>query len=170
MKKRAAFTYRHLDKRLQALGFTVHTQKGKARIYYHEDTGALVTLPDTSFEDEVIRWHLMAARHALEIHDLGELDEMTIGLSEDVDSLTNFKRKTPNFLRRMRKSGRPVVLTINGKAELVVQDAASYQQLLELVDRLEAIKGIRRGLEDVAQGKTKPIAKVRQEKKKKYGL
>jgi PHD/YefM family antitoxin component YafN of YafNO toxin-antitoxin module len=93
-----------------------------------------------------------------------------IDLSKDIDSLSNFKRKTPDFLQRMRKSGRPVVLTINGKAELIVQDAASYQQLLELVDRLEAVKGIQRGLEDMAQGKSKPIAKIRQEKKKKYGL
>jgi prevent-host-death family protein len=93
-----------------------------------------------------------------------------IDLAKDIDSLSNFKRQTSGFLQRMRKSGRPVVLTINGKAELVVQDAASYQRLLELVDRLEAIEGIGRGLDDVAQGKTKPIDKVRQEKKKKYGL
>src|SRR5581483_1913617 len=93
-----------------------------------------------------------------------------IDLSKDIDSLSNFKRKTPDFLQRMRKSGRPVVLTINGKAELIVQDAASYQQLVELVDRMEGVKGIQRGLDDVAQGKSKPTAKVRQEKKKKYGL
>lgn len=75
MKSKTALTYRDLDKRLRALGFTVHTEKDKSRIYYHEETGALVALPDTPFKDEVMWHHLMAARHALDIHDLGELGE-----------------------------------------------------------------------------------------------
>jgi hypothetical protein len=36
---------------------------------------------------------------------------------------------------RIKLSGRREVLTINGKAELVVQDAAAYQRLLEAVER-----------------------------------
>jgi len=46
-------------------------------------------------------------------------------------------------------------LTINGKAEVVVQDAAAYQTLL---DRLDAIEGIQCGLADVKAGRTKPAA------------
>jgi predicted RNA binding protein YcfA (HicA-like mRNA interferase family) len=76
MKNKTAFTYRDLDKRLRALGFTVHTQKGKARIYEHEPTGALLTLPDISLDEKVWPPNLAAARHTLEIHDLGELDEV----------------------------------------------------------------------------------------------
>ena len=51
-------------------------------------------------------------------------------------------------MRQLKQSGDPIVLTINGRAELVVQDAGSYQKLLELVDRLEATAGIRKGLEE----------------------
>ena len=80
-----------------------------------------------------------------------------LDISKDIHSLSDFKRNTTDFLRQMKKSRHPVVLTINGKAELVVQDAGSYQKLLELVDRLEAIEGIKRGLEDVKAGRTKPI-------------
>lgn len=93
-----------------------------------------------------------------------------IDIEKDIDSLTRFKRNTAAFMQRLKKSGHPLVLTVNGKAELVVQDAASYQRLLELEDRLDAIEGIRRGLADVANGKSRPLEKVRQEKKKKYGL
>mgnify|MGYP001243601464 CR=1 FL=1 len=46
----------------------------------------------------------------------------------------------------MQKTGRPEVLTINGKAELIVQDAYSYQQLLDAVERLEVIAGVKSGL------------------------
>ena len=43
----------------------------------------------------------------------------------------------------MKKTKEPVELTVNGKAELVVQDAESYQRLLEAKDRMEAIDGIK---------------------------
>jgi hypothetical protein len=41
----------------------------------------------------------------------------------------------------MRNTGHPIVLTINGKAELVVQDAASYQELLNKLEELKALVG-----------------------------
>ncbi|ELS30697.1 hypothetical protein Pse7429DRAFT_4153 [Pseudanabaena biceps PCC 7429] len=46
----------------------------------------------------------------------------------------------------MRNTGHPIVLTINGKAELVVQDAASYQQLLNTIEELKTIVGAAKGL------------------------
>lgn len=48
-----------------------------------------------------------------------------IDLANDIHSLTEFKRNTARFMRRLKKSGHPLVLTISGKAELVVQDARS---------------------------------------------
>ena len=52
-------------------------------------------------------------------------------LSKDIRSLSDFKRNTAPLLERMEESGQPLVLTVNGKAKLVVQDAASYQKLLD---------------------------------------
>lgn len=54
---------------------------------------------------------------------------------QDIRSLTDFHRNTKEHLTRLRRSGRPEVLTINGKAELVVQNAAAYQRLLETSER-----------------------------------
>jgi hypothetical protein len=51
------------------------------------------------------------------------------------------------------------VLTVNGKAELVVQDAGSYQELLEAKDRMEALEGIKRGLESMKRHRGKPAEK-----------
>ena len=62
-----------------------------------------------------------------------------LDISKDIHSLSEFKRNTPGLLQHMRKSGHPVVLTINGKAEIVVQDAASYQKLLDQLDELQAL-------------------------------
>jgi prevent-host-death family protein len=62
-----------------------------------------------------------------------------LDVSRDIHSLTDFKRNTPEFLKRLRETGEAVVLTINGKAALVVQDARSYQKLRVLAQRLETI-------------------------------
>lgn len=77
-------------------------------------------------------------------------------LTRDIQSLSTFKRDTAKIVRQLKKTGQPVVLTVNGKAELVVQDAASYQKLLETQDRMEAIEGIRRGMESMKRNAGKP--------------
>jgi prevent-host-death family protein len=78
---------------------------------------------------------------------------------KDIESLTTFKRNTNEYLKKIKKSGNPLVLTVNGKAELVVQDAESYQRMLELLDSAETIEAVREGLESVRQGKTMSLDK-----------
>jgi PHD/YefM family antitoxin component YafN of YafNO toxin-antitoxin module len=63
-----------------------------------------------------------------------------------------------------------VVLTVNGKAELVVQDAEAYQQLLELAERLKVIEGIRRGLDDVKAGRTQPVEEALEEIRREFDI
>ncbi|WP_435020462.1 type II toxin-antitoxin system Phd/YefM family antitoxin [Tundrisphaera sp. TA3] len=81
-------------------------------------------------------------------------------LSRDIHPLTDFKRKTSEFLAQLKETGQPVVLTINGKAELVVQDAASYQRLVRLADRLETIQAVKEGLASMERGEGKPMDEV----------
>jgi hypothetical protein len=42
-------------------------------------------------------------------------------------------------MQQLRESGRPMVVTVNGNAQVVVQDASSYQKLLDRVEAIEAI-------------------------------
>ncbi len=83
-----------------------------------------------------------------------------INLSEDIESLSSFKRSTVDLVERMRQTGRPIVLTINGKAELVVQHVESYQRLLDLADRMETLEAIEAGLKDVDAGRVVPAGQV----------
>ena len=89
---------------------------------------------------------------------------------EDIHSLTDFQRNTKEHIQRLKETGRPEVLTVNGKAEIVVQDAASYQKLLELIDRAEAIEGIQRGLESMQRGEGKPAQEVFTRLRKKHNI
>ena len=86
-----------------------------------------------------------------------------LDITEDIRSLSDFKRHTSELLDQMKRSGRPVVLTVNGKAELVVQDAASYQKLMDAIDRLDAIERVGQGLEEMRQGKARPARRVLEE-------
>jgi prevent-host-death family protein len=65
-----------------------------------------------------------------------------INLSRDIQSLSTFKRNTNELISQMKETGNPIVLTVNGKAELVVQDAVAYQKLLDTLEKLETLIGI----------------------------
>ncbi len=83
-----------------------------------------------------------------------------LDIHRDINSLSNFKRNTPEFLRQLKETGHPVVLTINGKAELVVQDTASYQKLIELAERAERMEALRESVEDMRAGRVVPVAEM----------
>jgi hypothetical protein len=75
----------------------------------------------------------------------------------DIHSLTDFQRNAKRHLIRMKKSGHPQILTVNGKAAVVVQDALSYQKLLDRLDMLEAIQGIRHGIQSMERGEGRSV-------------
>jgi prevent-host-death family protein len=96
-----------------------------------------------------------------------------LDLEQGIDSLTNFKRQSAEYLRRLQADGAPLVLTVNGKAEVVVQSAAAYQRLVALAakaDRDETVVAIREGLADAEAGRTKPARKALMALAKKYGI
>ena len=72
--------------------------------------------------------------------------------------------------RRVPKTKRPLVLTINGEAAAVVQDAEAYQRLLDLAAEASAAEGIRQGLEDIASGRTRLARKVLDEIRAEYDI
>jgi prevent-host-death family protein len=88
---------------------------------------------------------------------------------KDIESLTAFKRNTTEYVKKIKKSGNPLVLTVNGKAEIVVQDAESYQRMLEVLDRAETIEALREGLESVRRGKTMSLDQFDKEMRKRIG-
>ena len=75
----------------------------------------------------------------------------------DIHPLTDFLRNHKEHIERLQQAGKPEVLTINGKAKIVIQDAESYQRLLDLIDRAEAIVGIQRGIESMEHGEGRPM-------------
>lgn len=79
---------------------------------------------------------------------------------DDIHPLTEFQRNAKKHLARVNKTGRPQVLTVNGRAEAVIVGKRAYEQMLQSLEELETLKSIRRGIEDMEAGRTVPAAEV----------
>jgi PHD/YefM family antitoxin component YafN of YafNO toxin-antitoxin module len=93
-----------------------------------------------------------------------------LNITTDIQSLTTFRRSSGDFMKHLKKSKRPMVLTVNGKAAAVVQDAGAYQRLLDIAARADAEEGIRQGLEDAKTGKTRPAREFFAEFETSHGI
>jgi prevent-host-death family protein len=85
----------------------------------------------------------------------------------DIVPLTDFQRNAKTLKKKMQKSGKPVILTVNGRADLVVQDVKSYQKMLE---KLELLSEFTRAEAEIAEGKVTPASKVFLDLERKHGI
>jgi len=93
-----------------------------------------------------------------------------LNLATDIHPLTSFRRKSADFIKQLKKTKRPMVLTFKGNAAAVVQDAESYQRLLDIAARTSEEEGIRQGLEDAKNGKARPAKEFFAEFEVKHGI
>lgn len=89
----------------------------------------------------------------------------------NIRSLSDFQRNTKKHLRRLKNTGQPEVLTVNGQAELVVQSATAYQKLLDQADLAESVNILRERIAAADAGeKGIPAEQVLAAVKKRLGL
>ena len=93
-----------------------------------------------------------------------------IDITKDIQPLTTFRNKSVKFMKRLKKTPRPIILTVNGKPEAVVQSAAEYQRRLDIAVSADVNEGIRQGLEDMREGRTRPADEVFEEMRRKYAM
>ena len=93
-----------------------------------------------------------------------------LDITKDIQSLTTFRRRSGDFMKQIKKSKRPVVLTVNGKAAAVVQDAEAYQRLLDVAASADAKEGVRQGVEDARKGRLRPVREFFEEFEATHGL
>jgi prevent-host-death family protein len=91
-------------------------------------------------------------------------------LTRDIQSLSVFKRDSSKFIKQMKKTGKPIILTVNGKAAAVVHDPDSYQEYLREKDRQETIAAVKRGIADFEAGRVTEAEVFFKEFEKKYGI
>lgn len=67
-------------------------------------------------------------------------------------SMAEFKRQGARILRRLKRTRRPLVLTLEGEPAFVLQTTEDFRRHFEEIERTEAIAGIRRGLDSMEAG------------------
>jgi prevent-host-death family protein len=80
-----------------------------------------------------------------------------LDITKDIQPLTTFRRRSGDFMKQLKKSKQPVVLTVKGKAAAIVQDARAYQPLLDIAARADVREGVRQGLEEARLGKGRDV-------------
>ena len=88
----------------------------------------------------------------------------------EVRSVTEFQRNIKDYVMRLKEKKTPLVLTVNGRAALVVQDAESYQLMLDRLERAETVAAIRRGMEQAKRGEAIPLEEAEKRLRKKHGF
>ena len=73
-------------------------------------------------------------------------------ITKDIRPLTEFKRDTGRFVSRLKETGRPSILTVNGKPSLVVMDARAWQDIQDRIEYANTVSAIHKGLEQVRAG------------------
>lgn len=76
---------------------------------------------------------------------------MTLSITEDIRSITELKRDTNAILNQIHKTGRPVVLTVNGKAEAVIMAADEYEKTVQALNMLKLLIPAE---EDIKEGRS----------------
>lgn len=89
---------------------------------------------------------------------------------KSIHPLTDFKRNTSKHLKELKSSRSPLVLTVNGKAEIVVLDAETYQDLLNKIEYAENVKAIQEGIQSFEKGEGTTAKKAFAELAEKYDI
>jgi PHD/YefM family antitoxin component YafN of YafNO toxin-antitoxin module len=88
----------------------------------------------------------------------------------EIRPVTEFQRNLKDYVGRLKEKKTPLVLTVNGRAELIVQDADSYQTLLDRLERAETVAAIRQGMEQFERGEGIPLKQAERRFRKKHGF
>lgn len=78
---------------------------------------------------------------------------MSLNFSEDTKTVSDLRRHTQEILEQVRRTRRPILLTVNGKADAVLIDAKTYQKQLKAMNLARLLS---EGEEDIAAGHVRP--------------
>ena len=90
--------------------------------------------------------------------------------TQNIHSLTDFLRNHKSHMARLKETRLPAALTVNGKAEVVLLDAETYQEMANKIERMETIAAIREGMAAVKRGDVQPADQFFEEMFAKYGI
>jgi PHD/YefM family antitoxin component YafN of YafNO toxin-antitoxin module len=89
---------------------------------------------------------------------------------QEIHSLTDFLRNHKAHVKRLKKTRKPEILTVNGRAEVVVIDVESFQVILDKLAHVETVEAIKAGYEAAKRGEVRSLEEFDAEMRAKYDL
>lgn len=87
---------------------------------------------------------------------------MPVSITEDIKSVSDLKKHTREIFEQLHRTGRPVVITVNGKPDVVLLDARQFEKKLKALNISVLLA---EGEADVKAGRTRPAREVLRELK-----
>ena len=83
---------------------------------------------------------------------------MNISLTNDIVPLSEFRKKSADFINRLKKEKQPIVLTQHGKSAAVLMDVSEYERLTK---KMEMLEDLLEAKQQVEQGETYTLDEAR---------
>jgi PHD/YefM family antitoxin component YafN of YafNO toxin-antitoxin module len=90
-----------------------------------------------------------------------------LDIQNGIRSLTEFKQNSAEILSYIKKTHSPAILTVNGRAEAVLLDPETYQNMLNKMSLLESAKNIENSLMEMENDKGISVDKAFKKLRKK---
>lgn len=88
----------------------------------------------------------------------------------DIHSLTDFQRNAKTYIQQVTQTKNPIAITVNGEAEVVVQDASAYQAMVDELENARLREALRVGEQAISEGRIRPAVSVLDAIKAKHGF
>lgn len=56
---------------------------------------------------------------------------MSLSITEDIKSVSDLKKKTNEIFKQLHQTGRPIIVTVNGKPDAVLLDVEVFEKKLQ---------------------------------------
>ncbi len=85
---------------------------------------------------------------------------MSISITQDIKSVTDLKKRTNEIFRQIQRTGRPVIITVNGRPGAVLIDAEIFEKKLKALNLGSLLSEAE---SDINAGKIRPVEKFLEE-------
>jgi prevent-host-death family protein len=89
---------------------------------------------------------------------------MNVSLTEDIKSVSDLKQNTRQIFEQLHKTGRPIVVTINGKPDAILLDVEVFEKKLKTLNLAYLLEEAE---EDVRKNRVRPVKDFLREFKKR---
>jgi prevent-host-death family protein len=76
---------------------------------------------------------------------------MDFSISKDIEPLSEFRKHSAEFVKRLKKEKKPIVLTQHGKSAAVLLDVSEYERFTR---KMEMLEDLLQAKQDSEQGNT----------------